>query len=333
MMKFILLSVCLILILSLMTSCDILDLLSQIELPEISLPQESSPETIQTLNNDESLPDQSQTPVSDSPPRPSPEDIPAFDMVRVPDGVYSVPTKTDDSEQVTVHGGFYVAKTEVTYELWYAVRVWAENNGYVFIYPGMESPNTEDGSPPTDMKNLPVSRISWSDAIVWCNALSEMEGRQPVYRTEEGTVLRDPFDNTLFSILFKDKIIQSENDGYRLPLNSEWNLIARYIDGTNWTPGEYASGATKSYMDRDATDAVSWHQTNSGMEKQPVAQLMPNALGLYDVSGNVSEFSFELARWGGAYDVARRYMRVGYSSSPNNTLYRGGGLGFRIYRD
>ncbi|MCL1818795.1 MAG: formylglycine-generating enzyme family protein, partial [Spirochaetaceae bacterium] len=78
---------------------------------------------------------------------------------------------------------------EVTYELWYTVRVWAETHGYSFQNKGWEGgKNTGGGKPSGFGKNLPVTGISWRDAIVWCNAYSEMSGFSPVYIYQDITV-------------------------------------------------------------------------------------------------------------------------------------------------
>ncbi|MDR1931405.1 MAG: formylglycine-generating enzyme family protein [Spirochaetales bacterium] len=71
-------------------------------------------------------------------------------------------------------GPYALGKYEVTYELWYTVRVWAEQNGYKFINKGWEGNTNTNGGPPSAAgKTLPVTGISWRDAIVWCNAYTQ----------------------------------------------------------------------------------------------------------------------------------------------------------------
>ena len=64
---------------------------------------------------------------------------------------------------------------------------------------------------------------------------------------------------------------------FRLPTEAEWEYAAR--------GGQYSQGY--KYAGSDNIDEVAWYQSN---EYNPVAQLMPNELGLYDMSGNVYEW-------------------------------------------
>jgi len=112
------------------------------------------------------------------------------DMVQVGEqGItYTIPIGSSDSGTATVEGGYLMATTETTYELWYEVRIWAETNGYHFDNLGREGDGGTIGAAPTEAKLEPVTTVSWRDVIVWTNALSEMTGLDPVYRTAEGII-------------------------------------------------------------------------------------------------------------------------------------------------
>jgi hypothetical protein len=62
---------------------------------------------------------------------------------------------------------FYIGRHEVTKALWDQVRTWALANGYTFDNPGAGK-----------AADHPVHTINWYDAVKWCNARSEMEGRR-----------------------------------------------------------------------------------------------------------------------------------------------------------
>ncbi len=84
-------------------------------------------------------------------------------------------------------------------------------------------------------------------------------------------------------------------DGYRLPTEAEWEFAARYAGSGEFLPASWASGASADALNREATGRVGWFSANSGMHTQKVGLKEPNALGLYDMSGNVSELCWDYA--------------------------------------
>ena len=114
----------------------------------------------------------------------------------------------------------------------------------------------------------PVESISWFQAVAFCNRLSEMEGLSPVYRIDGDDVSWD-----------------RGMAGFRLPSEAEWELAAR------------AGGQTR-FAGSDRSEEVAWHWRNTGGLTRPVAQRVPNGFGLFDLSGNVSEWVWD---WYGPY--------------------------------
>jgi uncharacterized repeat protein (TIGR02543 family) len=259
---------------------------------------------------------------------------------------YTIPTGTNDGGRVDVEGGYLMATTQTTYELWYEVRIWAEAQGYHFQNKGREGNEGVIGAAPTEEnKTKPVTSVSWRDVIVWSNALSEMKELNPVYRTSTGEIIKDS-RNANASVV--DAAIQTINNGYRLPTSMEWEMAARWrnssgdgsilVGGRYWTPGNYASGATANYNNEAATRAVAWYWgAPGGNFARPVGQLLPNHLGIYDMSGNIYEWtfttiyvSFRIIRGGSCYDDAS-FMQVGDVDfyNPSNTF----DFGFRLVRE
>lgn len=113
--------------------------------------------------------------------------------------------------------------------------------------------------------------------------------------------------------------VNPDADGFRLPSRDEWVLAARYqgnndvnsekdYPGPYFTKGNSASGATASKRDAEATGKVAWYNANSNGSTKAVGSAGTNGrkplsgnanyLDIYDMSGNVMEFSFDWYREG-----------------------------------
>lgn len=129
---------------------------------------------------------------------------------------------------------FWIANTEVTYNQWYEVYQWATSsdrgsNVYSFSNLGQEGDSGIPGAVSSG-STQPMSMISWRDAIIWCNALSELEGLTPVYYAINGTYitpLRAVDNSTTISTIMgseDDPVVNFSANGYNYQRKRSGNM-------------------------------------------------------------------------------------------------------------
>jgi formylglycine-generating enzyme len=231
------------------------------------------------------------------------------DMVRIPAGRFWMgdPSSEGWEDERPRHevdvGEFFIGKHPVTWRLWREVRDRAVERGYQFDNQGQ---GRGDDHPVTDM--------DWYDAVKWCNARSELENRRPAYYTDAGRTeiyKRGRLDLTSESVDWTA-------DGYRLPTEAEWEKAARgRLDGHHY-PWESRG---RVYEQLISPERANYDASNKG-GTTPVEEYEPNAYGLYDMAGNV---------WQWTWDRYEKYSESGEllvdprgADSGVDRVYRGG---------
>lgn len=147
---------------------------------------------------------------------------------------------------------------------------------YLGLYPvSQDEYRRVAGSVPSKVQGdgrCPVVDVLWTEAIAFCNRLSEQDDIPPYYRFESQSV----------SIM--------GGTGYRLPTEAEWEYACRAGSKTSWSFGNDASRIGEH----------AWYDRNSKNRTYSVGQKKPNPWGLYDMHGNVWEWCWD---WYGRYEA------------------------------
>ncbi len=248
-------------------------------------------------------------------------------MVKVDSKVFNYDNSSGESS--FVHGentinSFYISKTEITQGVYKSVmsgititdssdteQTLCENPS-LCVQGSVEYALSIDAS---EQDSRPVDNVTWYDAVYFCNKLSELEGRAPVYTIENIEVDTDDDSEDPYLHIKSATVTTNKNkNGYRLPTRSEWEFAFRGGDPTDvaWDycySGKDSASYTSSINNDSVLDEIAWYcfnndngitgtldVTNSGggSGSHPVAQKNPNTLGLYDMSGNVYEWVEDL---------------------------------------
>jgi serine/threonine protein kinase/formylglycine-generating enzyme required for sulfatase activity len=144
--------------------------------------------------------------------------------------------------------------------------------------------------------DMPVSQVSWFDAVMFCNWLSLRENRKPCYKCARHNTGNAPVAGQ------GRWMWDRQADGYRLPTEVEWEFACRAGTNTGYSFGD----------DFKLLDHYGYFNRNSEGRAWPRGHKLPNLWGLFDMHGNVAEWCWDQsaadnkdgrksAVWGGDY--------------------------------
>ena len=132
---------------------------------------------------------------------------------------------------------------------------------------------------------LPVVDITWEEAALFCNWLSVKESLPPVYEHKGGKLMAE----------------NPVGIGYRLPTEAEWEYCARFSGKGNalkypWGNKFPPTGRAGNFADISVKGLLSYYlpSYNDGyVATAPPQKFEAGALGLYDMGGNVAEWTHD----------------------------------------
>ena len=216
----------------------------------------------------------------------------------------------EELHEVTLTHAFFLLETEVTQGHW--SEVMANRTEGAELAPSWYAACGPD---------CPVHKVNWWEAVEFLNQLSDLEGLARCFELHgcDEDLPGADMDCTGVTVLASggDPYLC---EGYRPPMEAEWEYSYRAGTNTGFHNGDVTN---LSVPPGDPNlDDIAWYRNNSAVSYEganncsdwgvtglttcgphPAAEKLANSLGLYDMSGNVSEWVFDLWAIGTPYSM------------------------------
>jgi formylglycine-generating enzyme required for sulfatase activity len=198
----------------------------------------------------------------------------------------------ETQHSVTISRSFFMEQKEVTQGQWKALSGGTTNPSCFQSITGTvcTTSNAND--------NGPAEQLDWYAAVAFANARSAAEGLTSCYTLTGCTDAASGWKDGIHSGCTGATFVGLTCTGYRLPTESEWEYAARAGTSSATYLGNLSGTVTDCTTAQANLDGIAWYGCNAANRTQAVGGKTSNAFGLYDMLGNVWEWTGD---WYGTY--------------------------------
>ncbi len=218
-----------------------------------------------------------------------------FEMIPVPGGEFLMGSPANEASRSKNEGPqvrvkvepFWMSKCEVT---------WGEYRAFMAMYDAFKKMQRlaanvgADGDAGPSGKDLRLIKMhAWNDKLAADWNVDAVTSPTPLYdssftygvgeQPNQPAVTITPFAARQYTKWLSGIL----GNDYRLPTEAEWEYAARAGTATTWSFGD----------DPKQLEKYAWIDSNSDSETHPVGTKLPNPWGLYDMHGNVGEWTLD----------------------------------------